>query len=447
VHGLGLQSGADWHEWAKSEARPDDIPADPRGTYKNKGWVSMGDWLGTGRVASFNMAYRPFREARKFVRGLGLTSRNAWETWAKSGRKPENIPANPSLVYQSKGWSGWGDWLGTGRIANFNRVYRSFHESRSFVRSLGLQSKGEWTAWAKSVARPEDIPTTPARVYQDEGWAGFGDWLGIFNLWNKNAVLSFLYSINLVLPDLEPAELYSIMRQNGMLVASKERTNSNAGLIQNIRDLCSSSNPEADFEKLVSEIEKQNAEIENEELESEEETTQVVPSEEETRAELPALRSLSALKAVDALVDAGITSDEETIEFLVANRVSGLWQAALNNDPAFELNALRTETGGTYFNTIRSRFLTQYDGAQGLAIPQVMRSALKANSRPQLDATPRRVPHSHRTTPRQLVGRRRRQNALRDSRKPRCRRASHRRRRLQQYGRAVEKKNQGNVPR
>ena len=91
--------------------------------------------------------------------------------------------------------------------------------------------------------------------------------------------------------------------------------------------------------------------------------------EEETKEDLPTLRSLAALKAVDALVEAGLTSDEETIEFLVANRVSGLWQATLNAELAFDLDTLRAETGGAYFNTIRSRFLTQYDGAQQLAIP------------------------------------------------------------------------------
>ena len=30
------------------EARPDDIPTDPRATYKDKEWKGMGNWLGTG---------------------------------------------------------------------------------------------------------------------------------------------------------------------------------------------------------------------------------------------------------------------------------------------------------------------------------------------------------------------------------------------------------------
>jgi SAM-dependent methyltransferase len=160
------------------------------------------------------------------------------------------------------------------------------------------------------------------------------------------------------------------MRQNGMIAASGNSKNSNAHLIQSIQDLCSSPNPESDFEKIVAEIEEQNATLNNEELGNDEEIApDVVLTEEETANELPTLRSFAALKAVDLLVDAGITSDEETLEFLVCNRVSELWQACLNNDPAFDLDRLRAETGGAYFNEIRNRFLSQYDGATNLPIP------------------------------------------------------------------------------
>jgi len=161
------------------------------------------------------------------------------------------------------------------------------------------------------------------------------------------------------------------MRQNGMIAASVNPSNANMVLIRSIRDLCSSPDPETDFEELVAKIEEQNAALDEEEtnLAAEPTLEVVLVEEEEVKQDLPTLRSLAALKAVDALVEAGITSDEETIEFLVANRVSGLWQAALNAELAFDLDTLRAETGGTYFDLIRSRFLTQYDGAQQLMIP------------------------------------------------------------------------------
>lgn len=365
VRNLELKNQKDWRRWSKTDLRPEDIPNCPEAVYKGKGWVSWSDWLGTRNKKG---GYRSFQEARVFVHTLKLRDVAGWVTWAKSAERPPDIPADPKRVYKDNGWTTWGDWLGTGRIATFNVVYRPFQEARVFTRDLKLANQFAWRKWAQSDARPSDIPASPDRTYKNKGWISWGDWLGVINLWNRNAILNFLYGIKPVLRDLEPAELYAIMRQNGLIASLRHITRSSA-LIRDLRDLCSSPNTEADFEKLVSEIEKQNEEIENKGIESEEETTQVIPSEEETKIELPALRSLAALKAVDALVEAGITSDEETIEFLVANRVSGLWQAVLNNDPAVELNALRNETGGSYFNTIRSRFLTQYDGAQAFALP------------------------------------------------------------------------------
>ena len=43
---LGLKNQAEWRAFTKSKKLPSDIPANPNNTYKDKGWVSMGDWLG-----------------------------------------------------------------------------------------------------------------------------------------------------------------------------------------------------------------------------------------------------------------------------------------------------------------------------------------------------------------------------------------------------------------
>ena len=370
AHRLGLKGKDAWGVWSKSEDKPDDIPTRPDRTYKNKGWLGWGDWLGTGTLGSQNRIYLVFEEARAYVHRLGLKSQSEWIAWAKSNNKPDNIPTQPYRTYKNKGWVSMGDWLGTGTVATFNRTYRSFEEARTFIRRLGLKSQSEWAAWAKSNDKPDDIPADPLGTYKGKGWVGMGDWLGVFNLWNRNAILGFLRSLEPVLPNLHSAELYAIMRQNGMIAASGNRCNSNTGLIKSIQDLCSSPNPEADFEKIVAKIEEQNAALDNDELGSNQEIPpDVVPTEEDTTEELPTLRSFSELKAVDFLVDTGITSDEETLEFLVCNRVSELWQACLNDDSTFDLDRLRTETGGAYFNEIRNRFLSQYDGAINLSIP------------------------------------------------------------------------------
>jgi hypothetical protein len=370
VHSLELKNQSAWRTWSKSTDKPDDIPANPPQVYKDRGWVSWGDWLGTDSIAPSNRTYLPFEEARAFARSLRLKSQIEWQNWCRSGDRPDNIPTKPRQTYKNKGWVSFGDWLGTDTIANYYRTYLPFEEARAFVRILRLKNQIEWQDWCRSGDRPDNIPANPSKTYKEQGWLSWGDWLGIFNVWNRNSILSFLHSIKPVLPNLQPAELYAIMRQNGMIAASGNKCNSNAYLIKSIEELCSSPNPESDFEKIVAEIEERNTALDNDELGNDEEIApDVVPTEEETANELPTLRSFAALKAVDLLVDAGITSDEETLEFLVCNRVSELWQACLNDDPKFDLDRLRTETGGAYFNEIRNRFLSQYDGAINLPIP------------------------------------------------------------------------------
>jgi hypothetical protein len=46
---LKLKSEKDWRQHTKSKNFPKDIPKIPSGSYKNKGWKSWYDFLGTGR--------------------------------------------------------------------------------------------------------------------------------------------------------------------------------------------------------------------------------------------------------------------------------------------------------------------------------------------------------------------------------------------------------------
>src|SRR5258705_3656536 len=50
------------------------------------GWAGMGDWLGTGNVATYLHKYRTFKDVRAFVRKLGLKSHVEWRKLSKSGK-------------------------------------------------------------------------------------------------------------------------------------------------------------------------------------------------------------------------------------------------------------------------------------------------------------------------------------------------------------------------
>jgi hypothetical protein len=175
---LNLKGQKEWQEYCKSGDMPDDIPANPNRTYKNKGWKTMGDWLGTGTVSSKNKLFRSLKNSRKFVRSLNLKSQTEWREYCASGKKPEDIPVNPDSIYKNKGWKNYSDWLGVQTIATFLREFRSFEESKKFLKTLNLKNVDEWRKYCASGNKPDDIPANPRRTYQNNGWNNWGEFLG-----------------------------------------------------------------------------------------------------------------------------------------------------------------------------------------------------------------------------------------------------------------------------
>ena len=62
--------------------------------------------------------WRPFEEAREFVRSLGLKDIIEWTNYTignlpAKGTLPEDIPSNPNQTHKNFGWISWEDWLGT----------------------------------------------------------------------------------------------------------------------------------------------------------------------------------------------------------------------------------------------------------------------------------------------------------------------------------------------
>lgn len=174
---LILKGSKEWAAYCKSGERPPNIPAVPAKIYFAKGWKNWSDWVGTHR-SGLNEIYLSFNEARDFARKLNLKSNRAWKKYRASGEKPFNIPTRPEKRYETEGWIGYGDWLGTDNKPYAERTYRSFEEARAFVHTLNLKTYPEWRLFAKSKEMPKDIPNSPLDYYKDTGWKGCGDWLG-----------------------------------------------------------------------------------------------------------------------------------------------------------------------------------------------------------------------------------------------------------------------------
>ena len=121
--------------------------------------ISTRVWGSVGRAN-----WRPFKDAREYMRGLKLKSQRKWEVYRQSDQKPPDIPTNPNTIYAASGWVGMGDWLGTGFVHYRYRKWRPFKEARAFVRKLTLKSGADWSAYCKSGRKPDDIPATPGKA-------------------------------------------------------------------------------------------------------------------------------------------------------------------------------------------------------------------------------------------------------------------------------------------
>ena len=181
---LNLKGMRDWNEFCKSGKKPNWIPKTPQGVYV-KQWLGWGNFLGTRNVSSQNKQFRSFEEAREFIHSLNLKSFNEWRGFCRSGNKPYDIPYTPSISYKNKGWTTWGDFLGTRTIASYNKIFRTFDDARKFVHLLGLKNHTEWEEYSKSSNKPDDIPAIPQVHYKNKGWTTWGDFLGTITSRNK----------------------------------------------------------------------------------------------------------------------------------------------------------------------------------------------------------------------------------------------------------------------
>jgi hypothetical protein len=171
---LNLKSYTEWIEFRKSDNKPDDTPSAPSQIYE--GWISWGDFLGTGNIAPKNRKFLSYDEAKKRIRKFKILSEKEFRNIAKNGTLPLGIPRDPQKSYK-KEFSGWGDFLGTGKIANQDRNFLTYDDAKNKVKKLGITTLRTWQKAVSEGQIPKNIPTLPSRTYKKE-WKGWGDFLG-----------------------------------------------------------------------------------------------------------------------------------------------------------------------------------------------------------------------------------------------------------------------------
>jgi len=131
-----------------------------------------------GNGIDFHKKFKPFKEAREFVKKLGLETIKNWGEYCKSGSKPNDIPSGPEDVYKDKGWIGFGDWLGNGKKYNRIKNIFSYNEAKQIVLVMKFDSSTDYLLYCSSNKKHPRLSPYPDMVYKNKGWKGWKDFLG-----------------------------------------------------------------------------------------------------------------------------------------------------------------------------------------------------------------------------------------------------------------------------
>jgi hypothetical protein len=179
VNPFNIISAKNWREFTKTEDfKTIKISVNPDRTYKDKGWISWGDFLSTGNVHTKDFV--SFEEAKKIVGPLNLKSQREWFDFTKTNDfKKLNLPVSPESVYKNDGWISSGDFLGTNFIATRNKKYPTYEDSKILVHPLNIESGNAWREFTKTQKfKTLNLPVGPESAYSGKGWVSWGDFLG-----------------------------------------------------------------------------------------------------------------------------------------------------------------------------------------------------------------------------------------------------------------------------
>jgi len=313
VQNLGLKSTKEWDVWKKSSNRPKDIPTNPNASYKSN-WISYSDWLGTGIIAHQNKKFRSYQEAKIFVHSLKLKGFEEWRSYSKSGKKPIDIPGNPSAVYKDK-FVDYYDWLGT-----------------------------EPTGW--SVSKIKELLKGLIES-------------GIIYQWNEALLYSFLLRKGLL--NLGEGNRHNNFFKN-LLQALKTPAGRDA-----VEDYVNSSYDEPpDFSKIVELNELPDTESEIETASSEELIELLDDTDPLDYADVIPVEDI--LRHTDALES--ISVDEEAMKFYVNYSINQIWKNAFKNEDE-TIKKIRDAglNGNKFHDEVVQTFLEDYENSMNLEIP------------------------------------------------------------------------------
>ena len=68
------------------------------------------------------------------------------------------------------------------------KVFLTYEESKKNIQKFHLISNKEWRIFAKSKQFPKQIPTNPDKIYKNNGWTNWGEFLSTNRISNSSKI-------------------------------------------------------------------------------------------------------------------------------------------------------------------------------------------------------------------------------------------------------------------
>jgi superfamily II DNA or RNA helicase len=353
--------------------------------YKNRGWKSLGDWLGTGTISKQNREFRNLDAATEYARSLGLKTVEQWRNLGNLGKLPPDIPYSPHKAYEDNGWKGYGHFLGTGKIAPKDRTYRPIETAREYVNSLGLKGKVDWEKHCRTGKLPKDIPTHPDREYAGRGWNGWGDWLGTGSIaaqekgWSILKVKELLRSLieSQIIYQWSEARLYKFLLTKGVLNLRYE--NRHNQFFKNLVEASRTQEGRRVIEEyaysdseVAPDLLKKPSDVDGDEIQSAstEELARLVNDNRNHPLDYGEIPTVEQVLASTSVLES-INVDEEAMQFFLRGAVNDIWKRAFKDggDQASEAVIKEGKNGQRFHDIVAETFLAEYQSTENIEIP------------------------------------------------------------------------------
>lgn len=107
IKNLDIKTINDYRIKYKNKSIPLNIPYRPERYFKNRGWVSWGNFLSNGNVANQFKKFISYDEFINIIKSNKINSCSEFKIYLKLKDREKNIPTNPNIVYKENGWVSW----------------------------------------------------------------------------------------------------------------------------------------------------------------------------------------------------------------------------------------------------------------------------------------------------------------------------------------------------